>query len=76
METIIKCASYTEKIPIDNCNIKVAIKKNDWNKNDVIKTEVYPNAIYQDGFVSIDGGDVFYLGSNFIFHKLKRINTR
>lgn len=72
METIIKTQSYTENFPSDNCNIKVAIKKKDWNINQSIKTVVYENSIYEDGFVSIDGGKNFYLGGNFLFHKLKR----
>lgn len=38
METIIKTQSYTENFPSDNCNIKVAIKKKDWNINQSITT--------------------------------------
>lgn len=72
MENIIKVSSYTDKLPNINCTIKVAIKKENWNINDAIKLDVYENAIYEDGFVSIDGGINYYLGSNFIFHKLKR----
>ena len=69
---VIKCSSYTEKLPINNCNIKVAVKNDEWCKNDTIKTEVFPNAIYNSGFVSIDSGKNFYLAGNFLFHKLKR----
>lgn len=72
MENIIKVSSYTEELPNNNCNIKVAIKKENWDKNNAIKLDVYENAIYEDGFVSIDGGINYYLGYNFIFHKLKR----
>lgn len=72
-EKIIKTSSYTDKLPVDNCNVKVAIKNKNWNNNNAIKTEVYDNAIYDSGFVSIDGGKNFYLGANFLFHKLKRI---
>lgn len=73
MKTIIKTQSYTENFPIDNCRVKVAIKRKDWKNNQSIKTEVY-EAIYEDGFVSIDGGKDYYLAGNFLFHKLKRTN--
>lgn len=72
METIIKCSSYSENLPVDNCSVKVAVKKKNWKSNNSIKTEVYSDAIYDNGFVSIDNGENFYLGVNFIFHKLKR----
>lgn len=72
MEKVIKTSSYTKNLPNHNCNVKVAIKTDDWDKNDTIKTKVYEDAIYDSGFVSIDGGDKFYIGGNFIFHKLKR----
>ena len=71
MKSVIKTSSYTDNFPTHNCNVKVAIKDKDWKNNDCIKTEVY-NGIYDSGFVSIDGGNNFYLGGNFIFHKLKR----
>ena len=74
METIIKCSSYSENLPLNNCKVKVTVKKKDWNKNNSIKTEIFNNAIYDSGFVSIDGGKNFYLGGNFLFHKLKRTN--
>jgi len=73
MKTIIKTQSYTENFPIDNCRVKVAIKIRNWKNNQSIKTEVYEEAIYEDGFVSIDGKD-YYLAGNFLFHKLKRTN--
>ena len=68
---IIKTQSYTDNFPISNCDVKVAVKTKDWNNNCAIKTDVY-NAIYDSGFVSIDGGKTYYLAVNFIFHKLKR----
>ena len=72
METIIKTSSYSEKLPSNTCNVKVAVKVDGWNYNDAIKTDVYEDAIYESGFVSIDKGETFYLGFNFLFHKLKR----
>ncbi|MCF7796066.1 hypothetical protein K9M42_03150 [Patescibacteria group bacterium] len=79
MKTIIKMQSYSENFPINNCIIKVAVKKKVWdvnknikNVNQAIKTEVYENAIYENGFVSVDSGKTFLLADNFIFHKLKR----
>lgn len=72
IETIIKCSSYSESLPTNNCIVKVAIKKKEWANNNTIKTEVYNDAIYNNGFVSIDDGETFYLASNFLFHKLKR----
>lgn len=75
METIIKCSSYSENLPVDNCTVKVAVKNKDWKSNNSIKTEVYTDAIYDSGFVSIDDGKNFYLGANFLFHKLKRNKT-
>ena len=73
---IIKTSSYTDNLPIHNGNIKVAIKLNNWDKTNAIKTRVFDNAIYCDGFVSIDGGDIYYLGFNFLFHKLKRTKNK
>ena len=72
METTIKCSSYTDSFPTENCRVKVALKKDGWKNNDGIKTQTYTNAIYEYGFVSIDGGINFYLGVNFLYHKLKR----
>lgn len=72
MKTIIKISSYTENFPINNCNVKVVIKEKSWNNNQSIKVKVYENGIYENGFVSVDGGKNFYLGGNFLFHKLKR----
>lgn len=72
MNTIIKLSSYTETFPMANCNVKVAIKTENWNNNKSIKTEVFGSAIYDSGFVSIDGGEKFYMAGNFLFHKMKR----
>lgn len=72
---VIKLSSYTESIPNTNCNIKVAIKLDDFEKfkgNSQFATQVIENALYEDGFVSIDGGKSYFLASNFLFHKLKR----
>jgi hypothetical protein len=69
---IIKTSSYTDSFPRKNYIIKVAIKTKNWNKNDSIKTTVYKDAIYDSGFVSLDGGKNYYIGGNFLFHKLKR----
>lgn len=72
MEKIIKISSYTERLPKKDCKVKVAVKKNDWNKMNCIKTEIFENALYIGGFVSVDRGKNFYLAGNFLFHKLKR----
>ncbi|WP_338761795.1 hypothetical protein WAF17_16215 [Bernardetia sp. ABR2-2B] len=69
---IIKLQSYTSKLPKTNCTIKVAVKVTDFHKNDCLKTQVFTDAIYEDGFVSIDGGKDFHLAHQFLFHKLKR----
>jgi hypothetical protein len=71
---IVKISSYSENLPESNCMVKVAVKKSGWFRNDCIKTQVYENAIYEDGFVSLDGGNDYYLGFNFLFHKMKRKN--
>ena len=71
-ETIIKTQSYTNKFPKSNCIVKIALKKQDWNKDSQFKTQVVEEAIYEDGFVSLDGGKSYALASNFLFHKLKR----
>ena len=60
---IIKTQSYTDNFPITNCNVKVAVKVKDWNNNDSVKTDVYSDAIYDSGFVSIDGGKNFFCGN-------------
>ena len=70
---IIKTSSYTASFPHNwSETIKVAVKVKNWNKNECIETEVFENAIYDQGFVSVDGGKSFYLAGNFLFHKLKR----
>lgn len=68
---LIKTASYTANLPKNTCKVKVAVKQVGWQKQDVIKTEVFENATYDSGMVSIDG-EGYYLASIFIFHKLKR----
>lgn len=69
---IIKLQSYTAELPKENCTIKVAVKVTDYFKNNCLKTQVFTDAIYEDGFISIDGGKNFYLPHKFLFHKLKR----
>ena len=69
---IIHKSSYTDNFPKNKCTIKVAVKQEGYQNNDAFDTEVFDNAIYDSGFVSIDGGDIFYLAYNFMFHKLKR----
>ena len=72
-ESIIKTSSYTANFPEDSCKVKVAVKKHlDWSSRNSFKTQIFENAIYEGGFVSIDGDNNYYLGSNFLFHKLKR----
>lgn len=72
MSTIIKLSSYSSEFPSKNCNVKVAVKIEGWETQDAIKTEVYEDAIYEDGFVTIEKQS--YLAANFLFHKLKRKN--
>jgi len=69
----VKLSSYTRSAPKRNCRIKVAGVPKKWNGVDqVIKTTVFENAEYKDGFVSVDGGKNWYLPHNFFFHKVKR----
>lgn len=76
MEGTIKISSYTTAYPKEKCKVKVAVKTKEilssTNPKDNFKTDIYEDAIYEPGFVSLDGGKSFYLASNFIFHKLKR----
>ena len=67
---VIKTSSYTDNFPKNNCIVKVAVKPKNWKNNDVIKAEVFEDAIYEDGFVTIDTNS--YMAGAFIFHKLKR----
>lgn len=72
MEEIINLQSYTAKFPTENCKIKVALKVDNFDKNESVKTTVYEDAIYDSGFITIPGGT--FLATNFLFHKLKRKN--
>lgn len=66
---IIQETSYSPKAPLKNCRIKVAIKKYDRDKKERLNTEVYENALYQDGFVSLDNGVSFASASSFLFER-------
>lgn len=70
-KSIIKTASYTANLPKNSCKVKVAIKQVGWEKQGMVKTEVFENATYESGFVTINDKE-YYLASLFIFHKLKR----
>lgn len=79
---IVNLASYTMNMPEGKWKIKVAIQPSNpiwlrnnpnWFTNNVsMKLEVFEDALYEDGFVSLDGGKNYFLGTNFLFHKLKR----
>lgn len=77
---MIKFSSYTENFPKENCVVKVAIKPNEvfqkynpkwFSDNSGMKMFVCEEAIYEDGFVTLQDG-YSYLATNFLFHKLKR----
>ena len=71
----INLQSYTARFPNDACMVKVAIKPKNWNQlqpTDSCKAVVLEGAMYDTGFVSLDGGQDWHLAGNFIFHKLKR----
>ena len=71
-ETIIKTSSYTESFPEVSMKLKVAYKTPNWNTTEAIKTLTFEDALYDGGFVSINGGKSYALAYNFLFHKLKR----
>lgn len=75
--TTINEQTYTANFPkCDWCKVKVAVKPRNWEPSTAFRAGVITDAIYDSGFVSIDGGKTWILGSNFLFHKLKCIKFK